>query len=73
MVEFGLAVAVRVEDAIINDPVLVGCGVVVNQIDDADAFDDTVSIAAVVASDTRDLKGVRLIEHGSIEEQITVL
>lgn len=47
VIEFSLAIPLRVEEAIVNNPIAVEFRMVVNQIDDADAFNHTVRVAAV--------------------------
>jgi hypothetical protein len=61
VVEFGLAISVQIEEAIVNDPVAVELSMVVNQIDNPDAFNHSVRVAAILASYAFNLEGVRLI------------
>ncbi len=70
MRELGFAITLRVKDAVVNDPVAVSFGVVINQV--ADAFDAAVRVAAVLTTHPINLKGVGLVEHRVIKEQIAL-
>ena len=72
MVKFGLAVPLRVEEAIINNPVARKFSMVIDQIDNADTFNHTMGVAAILATHACDLEGVRLINDRVIEDQISV-
>ena len=72
MIKFGLAVSVWIEEAIINDLVAVKFGVVVKQIDNADAFYHTLYVTAVLAADAFDLEGIRVVNHGVVEDQVSL-
>ncbi len=72
MRELGFAITLRVKEAVVNDPVAVSFGVVINQVDDADAFDDTVRVAAVLTTHPINLKGVGFIQHRVVKEQIAL-
>ena len=72
MIEFGFAITLRVKQTVINDPVPVTLGVVINQINDSDAFDHTVRGATVLTAHTINLEGVGLVQHRVIKQQITI-
>ena len=65
-------IAVWIEEAIVNDPVAIKFRVIVNQIDNPDAFNDPVRVATVLAAHACNLEGVRLINHGVVEDQVSL-
>lgn len=72
LIKLRFAIAIGVINAIINDPKLVGLGVDINAGDDADAFDDVVGIATVLAAHQVNLEGVVLIQDRVIEDDIAL-
>jgi hypothetical protein len=71
MVKFSQAIAVRIKDAVVNDPELFGLRIDINAGHDADALDNGVSIAAVLATHQFDGKRIVFIRHRVIKEQVT--
>jgi len=73
VVELGLAVRVGVVDAPIDDPVLAGVEVDIQAVDDADALDDAVFVAAILTADEFYVERVALVQHRVVEYQAGVL
>ncbi len=70
MVELALAVPIRVINAIVNDPELVGVGGNVDTRHHPNPFDNGVGIAAVLPSHQFDLDRTLVIQHGVVERQV---
>src|SRR5437763_10795747 len=68
VIEFGFAIALRVVNAIINHPKLVGLRIDINASDHTDAFDDVVSVATILPPHEFDLERVVLIQDRVIKE-----
>ena len=72
MGQFSFTVTGRVIDATVNDPELRGLSIDVDAGDDADPFDNGVSIAAVLATHKFDGKRIVLVSHRVIKEQVAI-
>ena len=72
VIEFGLAIALWIEEAVVNDPIAVEFRVVVDRIDNADALNHTVRVTAVLAAHAFNLEGIRLINYRVIEDQVSL-
>jgi len=72
MSKLGFAIPLRVTEAIVNDPILISFGVVINQVDDPAALDHAVRVAALLAAHTVNLEGLRLVQHRVVKQQITI-
>jgi hypothetical protein len=70
MVEFALAIALRVEDAVVDHPEPPGLGGDVHARDQPDAPDDLLLIAAPLAPDRLDVGTETLVQHGVVEDQV---
>ena len=70
VLELDLAVHVGGDEAVINQPKLVGVEVDVHEIDHADADNHAVGIAAVLAADLLDATTVVLVEHRIVEQDV---
>jgi hypothetical protein len=73
MVELGFAIAVRIVDPVVDDPVAPCLGIDVHAGDDADALDDAMRIAAVLAPHQFDPMREILVRHRVVEHEITVV
>ena len=69
MIELGLAIALRVEDAVIDDPILSRIGIDVQAVDHANALDQAMLVAAVLQANQLDGVGMLLVQDGVIEHQ----
>jgi len=72
VVELGLAVRVGVVGAPVDDPVLAGVEVDIQAVDDADALDNAVFVAAILAADEFYVERVALVQHRVVEYQAGV-
>ena len=73
MIQLGFAVAVRIVEAVVDDPVLLRQRIHVHAVHHADALDQTVSVAAVLTSDQLDLVREILIDDRVVERDATFL
>lgn len=69
VLELGLLVSLRGEDAPVDDPVATALGVDVQAVDHADALDQSVGIAAVLPTHQLDGMGVVLVRDAVVEQQ----
>lgn len=69
VVEFGLAVPVWIIEPPIDDPVFAGVHVDIHAIDDTNAFDDSMFVAAILAPYQFHLEGVALVQDRIVEYQ----
>ena len=72
MVELAFTVPLGVVQTVVDDPVLATLGVDVQAIDHADAFDQSVGVAAVLQPHQIDMMGMVLVDDGVIEDQTTL-
>jgi hypothetical protein len=72
VIEFSLAIALWLEEAVVNDPLAVEFRVVVDQIDNADAFNHAVRVTTLLAAHAFNLEGVRLINYRVIKDQVSL-
>jgi len=72
LVELGLAVRVGVVGAPVDHPVLAGVEVDIQAVDDADALDNAVFVAAVLTADEFYVERVALVQHSVVENQVGV-
>lgn len=70
MIQLGFTISVRVEEPIIKYPEAVLNRVKVDTIDQADALNDAMLIAAILPTYAVDSRGVGLLQHHIIEEQV---
>jgi len=73
MIQLGFAVAVRIVEAVVDDPVLLRQRIHVHAVHHADALDQTVSVAAVLTSDQLDLVREILIDDRVVKRDATFL
>ena len=73
MVEFSFSVSVRVVDSIIDQPELVDSKVNVNIGYKANAFDNSLTVPAVLVSDQFNLRAIALIRYRIIENYVTLV
>lgn len=59
VVNLGFAIRVGAEYAVVNEPKLIGFGIEINAVDNADAFDKSMRVATVLSSDHRAAGAVR--------------
>ena len=72
MVEFGFAVAVRIENPVINHPKAINRRVVINAGDNADALDNPADIARILATHTFNVVRVRFVGDRIIKDDVAV-
>jgi hypothetical protein len=72
VIQLSFAIAIRIINAIVNDPELVYLRIDVHTGNDTDALDDLMGIATVLASNQVDVSGKILVNHGVIENNETV-
>ena len=72
MIELGLAIAVRIVDAVIDDPVFAALRVHVDAVHHPDALDEAVNVAAVLPPHELDLMREILVGDRVIEYDATV-
>jgi hypothetical protein len=70
MIQFALAVSIRVKDAIVNHPELLAMRVDVHTRDQADTSDHTLFIAAPLPTHHLDVGSKAVVQHRIIENQI---
>jgi len=70
VVELGLAVGFGGEEAVVNQPKLVGFGVDVHARHQADAGNHAVGVAAVLAAREFDAPAVVLVKHRVVKEHV---
>ncbi len=68
VVEFGFAVSVGVKEAIIQHPKAVNLRVVINAVDQADAFDDGVFVARILTANAFDGERIGFVQNRIIED-----
>ena len=70
VVELGLAVGVGGEEAVVDEPELVGFGVDVHAVDQADAGNHAVGVARILATHQLDAPAVVLVEHRVVKQDV---
>jgi hypothetical protein len=71
MIELGFAVAIGIVEPVVDQPERIQLRIHIDAGDDADAADQAMGIATVLAAHQVDLPGEVLIQHGVVKEQIT--
>lgn len=71
MVELAFAIPIGVVQTVVDDPVLPAVGVNVQAIDHADAFDQTVGVAAVLQPHQIDMVRVVFVDDRVVKDQAT--
>jgi len=70
VVQLTLAIGFRGEEAVVEQPELLRVGTDIHAVDQANAFDNPVRVARVLAAYQLDALAVALIEHRVIEEYV---
>ena len=73
VVELGLVVAAGIVDAVVDDPELLRCGVDIDAVDDPDAPDHRLGVAAVLTAYQIDVLRVGLVQHRVIKDDVARL
>lgn len=71
-VQLGLAVSIRVIDAVVNDPELIDLWIDVDTGDNTDTLDDFMNIATVLTSNQFDASGKVLVNDCVVKNQETI-
>jgi len=72
MVEFGLAITIRIEQAIVHNPILTIIGIDIKTIDYPNAFYHTMRITAILSAHHFDAARVIFIKNRVIENKISI-
>jgi len=72
VIEFGFAVAVGVENPVINHPKTIRRGIVINAGDDSDATNYAAGIARILPTDTGNIVPIGFIGNRVVENNIAV-
>lgn len=70
MIELSFPVSVRIENSVVNNPIFTGFWIYLQTVDNANTFDDSMCLAAVLTPHQFDLVGEVLVEHRVIEYKI---
>lgn len=70
MVQLAAAIPVRIIDAVINDPELLGIGIDIDTGDNA--FDDFFLIAAPLATNQFNGKGIAFVKNRIVEKDVAI-
>lgn len=71
VIEFGLAIVVRCEVPVVNQPKLVGSGIDIYTLYQAETGNQAVGVAAILAADEFDTLTVMRAEHGVDKKYVT--
>lgn len=72
VVNLALAILIGVKDAVVNEPELVGGRIEIHAVDYANALDDTVGVARVLAANQLNFMAVFFIEDGIIKQHVPI-
>jgi hypothetical protein len=72
MIELTFGVLIGIEDAVVNQPKLIGCGVKIDTVDYPDAFANTMSIAAVLPTHEFNFMTMLFVEHRIVKENVAI-
>ena len=72
MIQFALAISIRIEDPVVQGIELVNVRVVVDTGDNPNALDDVMGIAGVLTPDHFNVEGKILIDDRIVEQHKTV-
>ena len=70
MVKFGLAIAIRVKNTVINHPKLISNRIEIDAVDYANTFDNAMLIARILPSNALNFSRMNLFQNDIIKDDI---